>query len=77
MPLKSGFYFLSAFSLDNRAIGANPGERIRPVIVQPPGTQPEKVSNDFLMLLNDCLFRLYDSYSGTRTYWRGGIYALI
>ena len=52
MPIHDGFYFLSAFTLHNRPIGARGHERIRPVIVQAPGTQAHKVSDDVLMCPN-------------------------
>ena len=49
MPFKNGFYLLSSF---NKLVGAHDGGRT--VIVHPFGTpyQAQKVSNDFLMLLN-------------------------
>ena len=54
MALKSGEYFLFAFDLGNRPIGAQPipSHPNQQVIVQYRGTQAHKVSDDILMFPN-------------------------
>ena len=54
MALKSGDYFLFAFDLENRPIGAKPilHHPNQQVYLQPPGTEAHKVSDDILMFPN-------------------------
>ena len=55
MSLKSGDYYLYAYNLDDRPIGAqNPSVLPTPVVVQPGGTEAQKVSDDALMFSNAC-----------------------
>ena len=75
MALKNGKYFLFAFDLGNRPIGAQPiPEHLnQQVIVQYRGTQAHKVSNDILMFPNAYWYSVIRTVV-PRTYKRLEIY---